>query len=479
MVRTIATESGASAGRKMLGWLTVQRSSSWTSYSARVERRRRGRLVLLEDLLGRGGRHERGLDLAGRPLGVRLTEESGGAGDVRARHRGALDRLEELAVDVLGEEARRGVAGEDLHARRRDVGLQDAEAETGTATRAERRDDVRLRAAELPLGERRRQVRVREREIDELQRVDTVEVHARDRVAVGRETLLVRDPRVVEEHESDRTALRDVEALADASAGSAARAPDDHAGECAVGRRAVAGRIADGGAEDERCRRLQAGGEARADELQLGAVLRLDGELAEIELLVGARRGRGDPPLAVVHGVGAGAVVAARRRDEDAVLVCVEERERGGVVVGGGAAADREVDDVDPVGDRLVHGGGGVGAEAPVDAAHAIRDHVGARCDPGDRAAWDAERLGDDRAVAGGRRRGVRPVPFAVACGREVVDRLLTAAARLVRRHEAVRADQLAVARERRAGIRAAAELALPHTGRSRVGLSRRIGIGE
>ena len=87
-----------------------------------IERVGRCRAILLVDVLA-GRRRERRPDHRRCPVRMRPDEERAHAGDVRARHRCALDGLEQLARRT--EVRRRRVAGEDLHAGGRDVGLDD------------------------------------------------------------------------------------------------------------------------------------------------------------------------------------------------------------------------------------------------------------------------------------------------------------------------------------------------------------------
>ncbi len=90
---------------------------------AGLERAGRGAAVRHDDLVD-GARHQRGAHLAGRPVGVGGEQQGGVAGDLRRGHRGARDGLVELAGRPGLEHLRgRRVAGQDLDARRDEVGL--------------------------------------------------------------------------------------------------------------------------------------------------------------------------------------------------------------------------------------------------------------------------------------------------------------------------------------------------------------------
>ena len=158
----------------------VDRGGHHDPAAAHVEGVRRGGLVLLQDVGGRRG-HEGGLDLSGGPVVVGGVEEQGGAGDVRGRHRGAGDGLEVLARRSAGDLVGGGrVPGEDLDARRGDVGL-DPEA-TG-ATGREGRHHVADRFTGHAGGERSGLAGVAVEERDELRAVG--EVDHGEEVVVG------------------------------------------------------------------------------------------------------------------------------------------------------------------------------------------------------------------------------------------------------------------------------------------------------
>src|SRR5690606_36596192 len=156
---------------------------------------------------------------------------------------------------------------------------------------------------------------------------------------------------------------------------------------------------------------------------------------------------RGDPRNVGggAHVVSAGAFVAGRRGDVDAGGAGVEEAD--GVDVRprrrGGVAADRGVDDVDLVGDRLVDGGGDRGHRAAGGGAHVVGDVVRVQRDTLDVAGGAELVVGAERAVGGsvdlvaraGARR-VRPVTVVVVRASRLAD------------GEAPRADQLVVAAE-------------------------------
>ena len=88
-----------------------------------LERARRGAAVRHDDLVD-GARHQRGAHLARRPVGMGGEQQGGVAGDLRRGHRGAGDGLVELACRAgLEHLRRRRVAGQDLDARRDEIGL--------------------------------------------------------------------------------------------------------------------------------------------------------------------------------------------------------------------------------------------------------------------------------------------------------------------------------------------------------------------
>ncbi len=160
--------------------------------------------------------------------------------------------------------------------------------------------------------------------------------------------------------------------------------------------------------------------------------------------------GRGGPRLKMAEGIGARAAVAGRGGDEDARIGRAEEGERGRFGPRLGAAADRIVDDIDAIGDRLIDRrhrrdvraqaltGRGVGV------AGVVRDDVGARGDAGDAQRRAFEH--DVAAVAGRRGGGVTAMTVGIA---EPGFFSHVGGAALVARRgadEVVTADQLAVA---------------------------------
>ena len=165
----------------------------------------------------------------------------------------------------------------------------------------------------------------------------------------------------------------------------------------------------------------------------------------------GAGMTRGRFPRSLVAGGGV---------DQDPRRVGVEECQLDRVGVRVRPTADREVDHVDLVDDRAVHGGDAVGSEAPLVEAHAVADHVRARRHAARGPAVDPPHLGRVDEVAGGRRERVRSVAVGVTrradprsrCGVGVgaVLAVLGAEDGRVGVGEGVGADHLVVARERR-----------------------------
>ena len=191
------------------------------------------------------------------------------------------------------------------------------------------------------------------------------EVDRRDRVEVGVE----RSRRHVDEHHRDAARGLDRRGLVGAGH-DAAVALHDLAGDL--------GRVERAGSAEPDVRSSRAGetGVDRGDERGLsGRVGRRDRgaderrAVAEDDLEVGAaegaRRDRGEPGARVVEGAGTGAAVPCRRGDEDAGARGAQEGELvGRDRVGLRGAADREVDDVDTVGDGVVDRGDDVLGEA-------------------------------------------------------------------------------------------------------------------
>ncbi len=162
---------------------------------------------------------------------------------------------------------------------------------------------------------------------------------------------------------------------------------------------------------------------------------------------LGRRPHRGDPRRQVVGRPRSGTFVARRRRDEHPGGVCVEEGELGRVGERVGPARDREVDHVDAIEDCLLDGGGGVGVEAPLDAAHLVLDQVRPGSDAVDRPPLDTEDHRRVEHVAGGGARGVGAVPVRVTGGMERLRRRPSRVGQ-VGGEERMAADQLVVAHE-------------------------------
>jgi hypothetical protein len=443
----------------------------------RVEGIEGRRPVLVEELLGRGERHEHRLDLTRHETRVERPHQRGRARDVRARHRRPLDRLEELVVRV-GQRDRVGcVAGEDLHAGRRDVGLARAQQLERATARAERSHQVGDTTLGPSASEARGDAGMRVEEIQDLDPRVVLEMNRGNRVAVGSQSL---QRHVVEDH-PEAAPLRDVEALLEACV-HAAPAEDHPSEEDPVRGCALTIGVPENGRVEERDLRVDSSGHARAPDLQPGTIAALEHEGARELPLLRARCDRRHPGPAVDDGLGGGPIVARRGGDEDARRIRVEEGELRRLRVGGGAPVDREVDHVDAVEDRLVHGRGGVALEAAVLTAHLVGDHVRAGRDAGDRAAVDAEQRRRHLAVPGGGARGVRSVAIVVAGrgeGRRGHRAVAGSDARVVRGEEAVRADHLVVACERGSWVRADPELTCGEDARRGVGIPGRIRIRE
>ncbi|XBJ03618.1 hypothetical protein VPH35_022724 [Triticum aestivum] len=124
---------------------------------------RRGRVAgrrVLEHAVGVvvdvGGGHQRRLDLRWAPVRVACLEQRGHAGDVRARHGRPRQDVEPDAAAVTGQARRAGVAapcGQDVHAGRDEVRLEDLQSQVVWAPGGERGDHRRRPDPELGSGE--------------------------------------------------------------------------------------------------------------------------------------------------------------------------------------------------------------------------------------------------------------------------------------------------------------------------------------
>ncbi|HYZ19274.1 MAG TPA: S8 family serine peptidase, partial [Gaiellaceae bacterium] len=170
-------------------------------------------------------------------------------------------------------------------------------------------------------------------------------------------------------------------------------------------------------------------------------------DAAHAVAVVRARRDRGQPRADVRDGRSRRARVAGRGGDEDARIRGEQVRNLDSVEVVRRGAADRVVDDVDAVRDRLVDGGDAVTgvrsatARAVVPADLVCRD-ARPRSDAVDRAEQRGLPRRRDALVAAGRRRGVRAVAVVVARRAELVLEHAVTAACLA---EELCADQLLV----------------------------------
>ena len=99
-------------------------------------------------------------------------------------------------------------------------------------------------------------------------------------------------------------------------------------------------------------------------------------------------RGPVEAPTVVTHGppwsdvAAPGPLLPADALTEIPALIASRNASSTGSVYGVRAARDREVDDVDAVGDRLLHGGDRVGAEAALREADAVLDDARAGAMP-------------------------------------------------------------------------------------------------
>ena len=199
--------------------------------------------------------------------------------------------------------------------------------------------------------------------------------HGRHEEVVGEDVVVVV---LVVEHHSDAAGPLDLEALLDAAV-AAATAQDDLAPDLG---RVEGAREAEVGSGCHRPWRASTKGALRGAlrdrPADVGATVAQRDD-ALVEGRVGRWRRR-----AVTHGTSAGPpmvsapgpLLPAEIADEDARVGGEQERDRVGAD-GLGAAADRVVDDVDAVGDRLVDGGGEVGGVAAAVAERLVGDDLG------------------------------------------------------------------------------------------------------
>ena len=293
-----------------------------------------------------------------------------------------------------------GLTGEDLDARGGHVGLADTQGLAGAAAGAEGGHDVALRTRLRAAREGGRDASVAGQEGHDQQAPVVFEVDRGQPMVVGEYPFV--GVCVVEDYAAAATG-EDVEALFD-TPGNAALADHDLTVERARGERMVPATAphnsCPAGRQNDRRRRADAAGDARASHLEACRHCSPErgggGECA----VGGARGDSSHPRPAVIGGVRGGAGVACRRGDEDARVVGIQEGQLDRIGVGVVATADREVDDVDAILNRLLDRRDGIALEAALVAADLVDHDVRARRDARDDPARNVEDVGRDLAVA-------------------------------------------------------------------------------